>query len=135
MSRSGYTDDYDNDWSHIMWRGAVASAFRGRRGQAFLRELLAALDALPSKRLVENELECGGEVCTLGAVGRARGIDMNRLDPEDAYGIAGKLDIARAMACEIMYENDKGGASYWNGESPERRFERMREWVVSEIRG
>jgi hypothetical protein len=37
MSRSGYSDDLEN-WSLIRWRGAVASAIRGRRGQAFLRE-------------------------------------------------------------------------------------------------
>jgi hypothetical protein len=37
MSRSGYSDDYGDDepWQLIMWRGAVASAFRGRRGQPF----------------------------------------------------------------------------------------------------
>jgi hypothetical protein len=45
-------------WSHIRWRGAVASAIRGGRGQAFLREMLAAMDAMPVKRLVANELRC-----------------------------------------------------------------------------
>jgi len=31
MSRSGYSDDFGNDyqWQQIMWRGAVASAIRG----------------------------------------------------------------------------------------------------------
>jgi len=47
MSRSGYSDDCDDQWSLICWRGAVKSAIRGKRGQAFLKEMLAALDALP----------------------------------------------------------------------------------------
>jgi hypothetical protein len=46
MSRSGYSDDH-SEWDLIRWRGAVASAIRGKRGQAFLRELLVALDAMP----------------------------------------------------------------------------------------
>lgn len=50
MSRSGYSDDYDFDnWQLIRWRGAVNSAINGRRGQAFLKELLTAIEALPEK--------------------------------------------------------------------------------------
>ena len=45
MSRSGYSDDCDT-WPLICWRGAVASALRGRRGQQFLIELRDALDAI-----------------------------------------------------------------------------------------
>ena len=41
MSRSGYTDGFEM-WSVIRWRGAVASAIRGQRGQRLLRDLLAA---------------------------------------------------------------------------------------------
>lgn len=48
MSRSGYSNDGENI---AMWRGQVASAIRGKRGQAFLRELVEALDAMPEKRL------------------------------------------------------------------------------------
>lgn len=65
MSRSGYTEDCDG-WQLIMWRGAVASALRGKRGQAFLKEMLAAFDALPEKKLTQNTLEKDGAVCALG---------------------------------------------------------------------
>jgi hypothetical protein len=54
MSRSGYTDDVEYSWRSIMWRGRVVSAIRGKRGQALLRDLLAALDAMPDKRLYPN---------------------------------------------------------------------------------
>lgn len=55
MSRSGYSE-IDDQWATIRWRGQVASVKRGQKGQAFFRELLAALDALPEKRLISGEL-------------------------------------------------------------------------------
>lgn len=133
MSRSGYVEDYDCDypeWAMIRYRGAVASAIRGARGQALLRETLAALDAMPEKKLIARELEADGCVCTLGAVGKARGIDLTVLDPEDPETVAGKFNIATALAREIVYENDECGL--WK-ETPEARFDRMRRWVVSQI--
>jgi hypothetical protein len=129
MSRSGYSDDCDDSNQLWLWRGAVASAMGGRRGQAFLREMLAAMDAMPEKRLVANELEQNGEVCAIGSVGRVRGIDMSKLDPKDPDTVASVFGIARAMAREIVDENDE---SYGN-ETPEQRWERMRRWVDSHI--
>ena len=115
MSRSGYSDDiWEDDNRGWLYRGAVKSAFQGRRGQAFLKELLAALDALPVKELVAWELEKDGAVCALGAVGKARGIDMSQLDPEDPDTVAGTFGIARAMACEIVYENDEAQVGQGN---------------------
>ncbi|ENQ7660184.1 hypothetical protein ACEQOL_006537 [Pseudomonas aeruginosa] len=57
MSRSGYCDDLDN-WSLICWRGAVSSAIKGKRGQAFLIELreAAAREADKAhKKAINNE--------------------------------------------------------------------------------
>jgi hypothetical protein len=151
MSRSGYTDDCDDNWSWICWRGAVKSAIRGKRGQAFLRETLAALDALPERKLIthdliklpkpverwdqhgiwfwdiETELE---SVCTLGAVGLARNIDMSAIDPENNVAVAALFNIPHTLACEIMFMNDEA----WWRSTPEERFAKMREWVASEIR-
>ena len=130
MSRSGYSDDYDT--TDNVWRGAVASALHGKRGQAFLREMLAAFDAMPTKRLIDEILEQDGEVCAIGAVGVARKMDMQHFGPEndpDKVGIA--FGIASAMAAEIAYQNDE--AAFYT-ETPEQRFTRMRAWVVSKIR-
>lgn len=131
MSRSGYTTDYDDNWSLIMWRGAVASAMRGKRGQTFLREMLAALDALEPKRLIESELVSDGEVCAIGAVGKARGVEMKGIDPEDNELIADTFGIAHALACEIMYTNDEASFGL---ESPEARYKRVRTWVEKQLR-
>ena len=110
-----------------MYRGAVASATRGKRGQQLLRELLAVLDAMPEKRLIAHELESGGEVCALGALGRQRGLDMKKLDPEYAEQCAEAFGIAPALLREIVYMNDD------YGKTPEHRYALMREWVASQI--
>lgn len=128
MSRSGYNDDCDG-WELIMWRGAVAKAIKGRRGQAFLREMLMALDAMPEKRLIANELVEAGEVCAIGSVGAKRGIDMSKIDPQDADSVAKAFGIARALAAEIEFVNDDDYA-YNKKETPEQRWERVRKWVA-----
>lgn len=133
MSRSGYTeDDGDEDqWATIRWRGAVASAMRGKRGQAFLSEVLTAMDALPEKKLVSMELEHNGAVCAIGSVGKARGIDMSGIDVEDYSRVASIFGINEKLAQEIMWMNDDAGP--WK-ETDEQRFERMRKWVERNIR-
>ncbi len=62
MSRSGYCDDLDDPLELGRWRAQVASATRGKRGQKLLRDMLAALDAMPEKRLVSGVLEVSSEV-------------------------------------------------------------------------
>lgn len=132
MSRSGYIDDWDENWRMICWRGAVASAIRGRRGQAFLKEMLAALDALPEKKLISGELQDrAGAVCALGSVGRARGLEMTGIDIEDQEQVAAVFGIPRALACEIMWENDE--AAYFTI-TPEDRFRMVRRWVERNIK-
>ena len=161
MSRAGYNDDYGDDDPLVAgrWRAAVRSAMRGKRGQAFLREALAALDAMPDKRLVREhllfdgwqpvwsgqEVIVGGDelvdsagvvmpigsVCLLGAVGKARGMDLSGLDPEDMDTVAPAFGIADAMARELVYWNDECGD---RGETPEQRWQRMRLWVEKQIK-
>jgi hypothetical protein len=164
MSRSGYTDDYDDQWGLIRWRGAVNSAIKGQRGQALLRDLLAALDAMPDKRLYQgNFATAEGEYCALGTLGVARGIRMDDLGDEDdcdTAQVAERFGIAKAMAAEIMYENDDGVSEWlyvdieicgpmrqnypdWgrhtktitteNPRCSAQRWGRMRKWVESQI--
>lgn len=130
MSRSGYTDDCDSQWELIRWRGAVASALRGKRGQVFLREMLAALDALPEKKLIRNDLEREGAVCAIGSVGKARGIDMSKIDPDDRETVAATFGLVGALAYEVMYVNDDDGPY---NETPEARYARVRRWAESQL--
>lgn len=130
MSRSGYCDDLGSEWALIRWRGAVVSAIRGWRGQAFLRELVDALDRLPERRLIARELVSEGEVCALGAVGLARGrvSEMAEIDPEDYDAVAAEFGLPNALVQEIEYLNDE-----LHYRSPEERWERMRAWAIREL--
>ena len=130
MSRSGYSDDFDG-WDLIRYRGAVASAMRGKRGQAFLKEMLAALDQLEPKRLIADELVKEGEACAIGAVAVARKLDISEMDPENIEGVAQVFGISDAMAREIVFENDQDWS--YRDETPEARYTRMHKWVESQI--
>lgn len=109
MSRSGLVeDDGDDVLAHGRWRGAVQSAMRGKRGQAFLRELADALDAMPEKVLVAGALQSDdGCHCTLGVIANKRGLDVAAMDVDDYAGIADSLSVNAKIAQEIMWENDE----------------------------
>lgn len=148
MSRSGYTDDFDDyiddSLAVYRWRGQVASAIRGKRGQAFLREMAEALDAMPEKRLITNELQASPpafippsilssaavSVCAIGSVGLRRGIDMAILDPEDYDSIADTFGIAHQLVQEIEFENDEAAGHC----TPEQRWSRMRDWIRRQLK-
>lgn len=133
MSRSGYSDSLDNS-ELAMWRGVIASATRGKRGQRFFRDLVAALDAMPVKALVGGELQTAdGAVCALGSLGRHRGKELSSLDTYDHDALGETFDIASQLAQETMWMNDEG-AGYWKKETPEERWKRVREWAVEQIR-
>jgi hypothetical protein len=150
MSRSGYTDDCENPG---LWRGVVANAIRGKRGQAFLRELAAAMDAMPVKELIAEELiNDDGECCTIGVVCKSRGVDVSKIDYQDTHEVGDAVGIAAALAAEIEYENDECGHRYetvphkpknawekdfrWQRveETPAERWQRMRKWVESKLK-
>ena len=151
MSRSGYTDDGE----HVgLWRANVARTIHGKKGQAFLREMLAALDAMPVKRLIAEDLQRpDGEVCAIGAVGVKRGVDMASVDPDEYGDVARLFGIKAMLAQEIEYVNDEESPiTYlphhgplkrpWDHrerlaiyETPEERFTRVRAWVVENLHG
>ena len=131
MSRSGYTGEFEDGWG--LYRGAVASAIRGKRGQKFFRELLSALDDMPIKRLISGELETAGEFCAMRVVGGARGFDMSGIKPTDVSRISELFNIADALTYEVFYMNDEGGQYTSTPETAENRWLRMRTWAQSEL--
>jgi hypothetical protein len=128
MSRHGYSDDCDDDLAMGRWRGQVMSAIRGKRGQAFLKELVETLEAMPVKRLIKNELRKDGEVCALGALGVKRGLDLEAMDPEDYEGVATEFGIATQLAQEIVYENDEICSK------PEQRWAHIHAWAKRHLK-
>lgn len=135
MSRSGYSEgggSQEEQWALIRWRGAVKSALRGKRGQSFLKRILVALDSMEKKELIDETLAENGAYCTLGALAKHESIQVDDLDSECYEHVAKRFDIAEAMTREIVWENDECG---YYAETPNRRYERMRSWVISNIKG
>lgn len=132
MSRSGYSCELDN-WDLIRYRGAVTSAIKGKRGQAFLKELLATLDAMPEKKLIRGDLATPqGEVCALGSVAVARGLNVAELDSENHKSMADALGINEKLVAEIEFINDDDFT--YCQLTDEDRFIYVRRWVVKNIR-
>ena len=133
MSRSGYSCDLE-PLELGRYRRQVQCASLGKRGQQFFRDLVAALDALPEKRLIKEEIQrTDGEVCALGAVGKLRGLPAEKLNEyvrqSDNDALGREFNIARQLAAETQHENDEG----WYNETPENRWARMRAWAVENI--
>lgn len=156
MSRSGYSDDGDGGWALICYRGAVNAAIKGHRGQMFLIELLAVLDAMPEKVLVAGDLEADGQFCALGVAGKARGCNLASIDTYDHAALSNTFNIAESLAREIMWINDEAVGEYrwdrvgvfgplqpWEDRHPYvrvsnedagvRRWQCVRDWVASHI--
>ncbi len=128
MSRVEFGDGDGFEW---LYQQHTDAAINGRRGQAFLREMVVALDTLPAKRLAADVLVGSrGEVCAMGAVARARGVKTAGVDETDPDAVGGALGIAPRLAMEIAYLNDLRDDS----ETDEQRFTRMRSWALSRIK-
>lgn len=130
MSRSGYVDDCE----HLeLYRANVRRTIRSKRGQAFLRELAASMDAMPEMVLISEQLiDDAGAACAIGVVCKARGLDVSKVDYEDPESVGNTVGISRIMAAEIAYENDEAGP--WQvDETPEQRWRRMRRWVETNL--
>lgn len=130
MSRSGYSDDCDDQWATIRWRGAVAASIKGKRGQALLIELAEALDAMPEKKLISRDLKNENGYCTLGVLGAKRGLPIETLSPENYDEVSEAFGVAAPLVQEIVYLNDED----CEGMTPEERWTQMRGWVHNKIK-
>lgn len=99
----------------------------GKRGQAFLREILKALNAMPKKELIDWYLEQPEGVSALGCVGKVRGLDMSNIVFRNYDILAEVFEIPAPLIAKVMYENDKEDVTY------EDRWLRMRAWLKSQI--
>ncbi len=129
MARHGLSEDEGDDpLASGRWRGKVASATRGKRGQAFFRRLVASLEAMPEKRLIAHQLVEDGDVCAIGSVIRdTPGIE--EIDPEDYERIAGLVDISPCLVQEVEWINDEDAP-----DDPERRWQRVHNWATKQLR-
>lgn len=156
MGRIGYSDEEDYPGQFGLWQGNCQRSINGKAGQAILRELQAALLALPSKRLIANSLvDTHGEVCAIGALANARGAvtdEMIGYAEYDMEAVGVQLGMPRLVAWKVVEMNDiylngsdlvfLEGPYRWPAErpylyveiTPEQRYERMLIWVQGQIR-
>lgn len=121
MSRSGYR--YRDGDPEVMlsvygWNANVRRCIVGRRGQAFMWELYHALHALPERVLITGGLQDqSGTCCSLGAVGRYRGMELpakfcitDEGEPDDyefQAAMGPLFGIKEMLAREVMFYNDE----------------------------
>lgn len=123
--RIRYSEDEDYPGQFELWQANCRRSLQGKAGQAALRELEAALLALPEKRLIANKLiDAEGEVCAIGALAKYKGrdliaetkaqlaeIDIDHFDDEiDGDGemeeIGMELGMPRLVAWKVVCKND-----------------------------
>lgn len=146
-------EDFNNQ--AFLWEANLERSLKGRKGQAALRGLEAALLALPEKRLIANEtVSADGSVCAIAALAKHRGYrgamtlpkrpdwdDDNDADSpywddyeyeaavEDAMvNIATDLGVPPMVAKAIIYENDGPYVK-----TPEDRYRTVLSWTQRQI--
>jgi len=117
------------------WEARLMSAYNGKRGQRILRDLEAALLAMPEKRLIAGHLSTpNGDCCTVGLYCAAKQAEANGTDvhteavamaegwfeedweegddTDEDYGAEETVEagvaagMTRTMAYELAYWND-----------------------------
>ena len=154
--RIEYTEDEDYPGQFNFYQANCNRSLTGRRGQAALRELEAALLALSAKRLIANELDNGADCCAIGALARRKGLTFD-IDPEDGgmEEVGVECGMPRLVAWKVVEANDIDNETYsvrapgpnvycWPQYTPgyslivevtpEQRYVSVLEWVRSMLR-
>jgi len=129
--RINYSEDEDFPGQFELWQANCERSLRGKRGQQELRELRAALLALPEKRLIHGALEDErGYVCAVGAYAKHKGVELSKFDVDsntDDVGI--EAGMPRLVAWKVVEMNDL----QLDHLTPEQRYEKMFAWVESKL--
>lgn len=158
------SDDYTEERRQYgIWKSNLARQIYSQRGQTFLRELLAALEALPQKVLIAGAIAKRGAVCPFGALAVSRSTadgqdrelvlaDLSKIvvDP-DLPGWEGQdmdewaqtvLDAPNMLAWQIPFENDshleqnldeEGHCIGLRAPSDEERYAHVIKWIRNRI--
>ena len=141
--RLDYCDEERFPNHFALWEANCRRSLQGKAGQRELREMEAALLALPAKRLVQGVLlSDDGDVCALGAYGRYKGLDLTSFETCDKeitgveVGIAGGMP--RLVAWAVVDRNDRLDGQYQVGTfvllTPEERYDQMLAWVRAQLK-
>lgn len=147
MSR--FDDCYDEDFPNQaeLYRANVQRALKGKRGQAFLKELEEALVALPEKKLIEGRICEMGKVCAMGALALKRRVSSGEKiedalrwledeAPQEGYAdetaafMEKHFGVLGCLAMEVAYTNDERRQK---DPTEEARYEKVLTWVRENI--
>lgn len=140
---------FPNEWE--LWEANYMRALGGRKGQAALRDLEAALLDLPEPKLISSRLSLNGQVCTMGALavyrrcnkGEDRAAVLAELeqiitseDDAEEYGAVktANLGVSVGVTYTLAY-----GLAMLNDElpdyshTPEERYNVVLRWVRGHI--
>lgn len=112
--RIEYCEQEDHPGQFNLYHANCARSLGGRKGQAALRELEAALVALPTKRLIANALVHEGDVCAIGALALKRGVlSLGEEDEgEEMVDVGESLGMPRLVAWKVVEANDIDNETY-----------------------
>lgn len=159
--RISYSEDEDRPGQFALWQANCRRSLKGKAGQAALRDLEAALLALPDKRLIADRvIDAEGDVCAIGALAKYKGRDLlaepNLYEDGEFDGdgemeeIGMELGMPRLVAWKVVCRNDVEidghyerlpGPARWYGDypqvyvpiTPEARYEKMLAWVRAQL--
>lgn len=109
MSRISYQEDEDWPGQFNLWRANVNRSIAGKRGQAALRDLEAALLAMPNKRLIGHKFIDGEEVCAVGALVIARLAAKGKPEAEVKTQLNAEHTYCRTKNCDHRLVDHRDG--------------------------
>lgn len=146
--RISYREDEDYPNAAELFLANVERSLKGKKGQAALQKVEAALLAMPQKRLITDVLETAeGEVCALGALAKHMQVaipeptvpDYNEWEENESYEdlikfAVEQLGIPRLVAFRVIEVNDNTQYRFLGGRdrhyyTPEERYEKVLAWV------
>jgi hypothetical protein len=118
MTRSCYSDDFGDDYPGQMelYRANVRRSIQSAKGQARLRELRDALEAMSEKRLAPDVFLEPDNACALGIWARAhRGtnaaldavVDGFNGDDYETVDLLRKFGWPKLVVLDLIYQNDR----------------------------
>lgn len=152
MSRVDYSEDEDFPGQRELQQANMVRLLAGKKGQAILRDLEAALLELPQKRLIANHGAKDGEVCAVAALavyrearskGQAREQVLRELearereylgpdfdseewgDDEWTLGLGESVGVPHSLAWRLVALNDLD----FDHCTAEQRYEKVLAWT------
>jgi hypothetical protein len=100
MSRVSYSEEESFPGQFELFHANLRRSVYGKRGQAALRDLEAALLSMPEKRLIAGHLAKDGEVCANGALVAYRRMQREKKAREE---VLSAMEIESSPACGVCW--------------------------------